>query len=1181
MSLRIERLDFRPWGCFEELSLDFEGPGRVDLVYGQNATGKSTTSRGQRSLLYGIDERTADGHSHDYADLRIGARLLLDGSGVELWRRKRRVGSLLDADGEPLATDPIAVALGGLSAGVYRDLFQVDHETLVKGGMELLEGGGEIGASLFAAAAGIASLNGILAALDREAEQIYSKRASSRVLNKALRELRACEKEIRESTLRPRRHAELCRVLERTEEGAAALGEEIRELELRGRVLERQRATAPLLIRHQELSSELEALAGTPHLTQDAAAERAKAEGQIQAGDLQLQRSRRSIEKLEGEIGAITIEEAVLGRREEIDALKEEIAAVRNWSRDLRKREGERAAAQAGLATAAAAVGVEAPELASLRRPEAALRSLDGWLQEHGALSNRRSVATKQLGDAEAALEDSQEALGQIAEAPELGGLEAAFDSALQAGPLEEQIADLRSQIETQSAERSSMLARLLPQVDSIEQLRELAAPSLEEARCALGEEEEARRGKEELAELAERLAGAEAELQEDRDRLLGEGAPPGAGALAEARARRDQSWAAIHRSAAAGAVLDLEEAQTFQAALAEADQVADLSISGATRIERSAALEAATRKLGRERSLLGEREKGLLAGADAREQAWIARWGKSGLEEAGPLTAAAWLERRDGILSLDRDLGAAEARLEVLLERECSHLESLGGALASTVGESEGLGLSDLLSAVRLALERGRELVEGRVVGEAALVGAERTLASARRELGLAKAACSEWEGLWAGRCEEAGLPAGSTPLAAQETVRAIGEGLGQLERVAELERRTAGIEADREEFEAKIRALCADLDPSLAELDPERVADVLHERLQGQVELESRRLSLIEQRSEAGKELELTEEALEGARARLAAMVAAGGCERAEELPALERRADRARALGAELAELEARVAEVGEGSFAEFTATGSGFDRDAAALEVEEIAREVEERQGRRDQLSEQIGEEKAALATAEESTDALRAAQEAEMVRAHVASAAAAYAEARIGAAIVRRAVERYRSLHQAPMLKRAGELFTRFTLGIFTELFVDADDGGEVVLYGREHGGLRKQVEQMSKGTREQLFLALRIAAIERYVQSTGPVPVVFDDVFIESDEPRSERIFEALGELAGKTQVIVLTHHRHLIEVGRRAIGEALAVQELPQSAPGSSAADFAAGDLEDAGEAASVGVSG
>jgi uncharacterized protein YhaN len=96
----------------------------------------------------------------------------------------------------------------------------------------------------------------------------------------------------------------------------------------------------------------------------------------------------------------------------------------------------------------------------------------------------------------------------------------------------------------------------------------------------------------------------------------------------------------------------------------------------------------------------------------------------------------------------------------------------------------------------------------------------------------------------------------------------------------------------------------------------------------------------------------------------------------------------------------------------------------------------------------------------------------------------------------------------------------------------------------------------KRVPEMSKGTREQLYLALRIAAIERYVTASGPVPVVFDDVFIESDAPRSLRIFEALGELATMTQVIVLTHHEHLIDVGRQALKDKLIAQDLPDATP-------------------------
>jgi uncharacterized protein YhaN len=75
---------------------------------------------------------------------------------------------------------------------------------------------------------------------------------------------------------------------------------------------------------------------------------------------------------------------------------------------------------------------------------------------------------------------------------------------------------------------------------------------------------------------------------------------------------------------------------------------------------------------------------------------------------------------------------------------------------------------------------------------------------------------------------------------------------------------------------------------------------------------------------------------------------------------------------------------------------------------------------------------------------------------------------------------RRSIERYRAQNQDPLLRRANELFTRFTLGSFVELFVDVDERGAGLLIGRQRDRVLKRVPEMSKGTREQLFLALRV-----------------------------------------------------------------------------------------------------
>jgi ABC-type lipoprotein export system ATPase subunit len=100
-------------------------------------------------------------------------------------------------------------------------------------------------------------------------------------------------------------------------------------------------------------------------------------------------------------------------------------------------------------------------------------------------------------------------------------------------------------------------------------------------------------------------------------------------------------------------------------------------------------------------------------------------------------------------------------------------------------------------------------------------------------------------------------------------------------------------------------------------------------------------------------------------------------------------------------------------------------------------------------------------------------------------------------------------------------------------------------------------GSRRRVQELSDGTREQLFLALRLAAIERHVATAEAVPVLFDDVLLESDDDRARRILAALAELAQQTQVIVLTHHRHLVEIARATLpARRLDVLELTAEDP-------------------------
>jgi uncharacterized protein YhaN len=81
-----------------------------------------------------------------------------------------------------------------------------------------------------------------------------------------------------------------------------------------------------------------------------------------------------------------------------------------------------------------------------------------------------------------------------------------------------------------------------------------------------------------------------------------------------------------------------------------------------------------------------------------------------------------------------------------------------------------------------------------------------------------------------------------------------------------------------------------------------------------------------------------------------------------------------------------------------------------------------------------------------------------------------------------------------------------------------------------------------EVDGMSDGTVDQLYLALRLAAIEEYVQKSQSLPFVADDLFINFDDSRAAAGFKTLMDLSQKTQVLFFTHHEHLINVAKQAL---------------------------------------
>ena len=161
------------------------------------------------------------------------------------------------------------------------------------------------------------------------------------------------------------------------------------------------------------------------------------------------------------------------------------------------------------------------------------------------------------------------------------------------------------------------------------------------------------------------------------------------------------------------------------------------------------------------------------------------------------------------------------------------------------------------------------------------------------------------------------------------------------------------------------------------------------------------------------------------------------------------------------------------------------------------------------------------------------------------------AAESYVCARASALLLRWVIDRYRKEKQGPLLRRASELFRLLTRNSFEQLAIGYDERDNIQLTGIRPGGEVVAMPGLSTGTEDQLFLALRLAAVEDYLDRAPALPFVADDLFINFDPERSAAGFEALGRLAERTQVLFYTHHPHLIDVAVDVLGSGTHVVSL------------------------------
>jgi uncharacterized protein YhaN len=1129
---------------------------------GPNEAGKSTALSAFGDALFGFPHRSRHAFLHDMSELRIEFEVCdADGRVHNFVRLKRRKDDLLDGNGNPVQEAILAALIGRRTRIEFEESYGLDGERLRRGGTSLLEGGGEIGQALFSAASGLNGAAATLQKLNADADALYTRRRSAtKPFYVALDEHRTALADRNERVVTTKDYEVAASELERIRKAIGADDARKHALEVQRSRHERIRRTLPSLRERTEVISKIRTLGDVPSLPADAGSQAQAARVARDRATARLSDLRQQHEEAEASLSADPPDTTLLSEAEAIDQISEKLSRAEAAIID---RPGqERIAEQYALEIEGCAVrlgldrSVGADALVSRQPTDVARAALRRLVNAHTGLSQKLRAATEHNRLAQAdAIRAANTAAGTNPPA-DLSTLDNAVREARDAGRIDDDYEHMVTERARAADRLARLLAGLAPRWEhDVAALRSAPVPARADVRRHEGA---LKKAAEALQDATRARAVAAEALAKAEDRLTATSAAgtlPTETAISEARAQRDRLWKIVRRAHLDGGpaptademagLNDVPLGNALEDAIRDADALADRRGAEAQRLaEYRQALEDITRA----RPALARAEDAVLTAVAAQDKAlmlWRTAWASCKIEPGKPDVMETWQAARLDVLEAADAFADVERRLDALAMRRAAAQAKLIAAMADghpTAGDER---LAPVLRTAEGCLSAKREAAEAAKNALKDLDAAERRRIEAATELAEAEHDQAAWREQWASALAGATLMPELDPADAEPALSAWDDVASAAKKRDEARRRAQEMRAFIDGFASQTEVLCVRVAPDLIGYSATDAVRTLIERVgaaRARASLQSQQSEFVHklasQIANGVRECQQAENELTALRG-VAGVVDDEGLDdaitRAEQLRELISRRDRA----------ELRLQADGDGLPIEaLEHEAIGVDPDVVAGRVAETLDDIRTIDAENAERRQQEGALVRQIKDMEVGRDAAEAAQRAVDAAATADEIAARYARIHVARTLLGAALTRFRAEQQAPLLRRASAIFTALTIGSYARLEATEDENDRQILVAVTGNGRRCPADALSEGARDQLYLALRLAALEDAVRSTSAMPFLADDLLASFDDERARAAIEVLINLSSSFQIILFTHHRHIAALLPRGSGD-------------------------------------
>ncbi len=800
------------------------------------------------------------------------------------------------------------------------------------------------------------------------------------------------------------------------------------------------------------------------------------------------------------------------------------------------------------------------PELAiddaeSIRISSPRRKQINELSSQHGTLEERQKSAAKQITAMKEKIDQTNAGIGALGTTMDIKELRELHEVIQKQGDIEKRLKETKREFQVLNEQAAKELSKLPLWNKDIAALEILPIPKQETLDRFERDLDEQKLKLERIKIAINTAEGKIRKLKANLTTLEVSGEIPTEGDLQDARTHRQEGWKLIRKAWIEKVTVD-DEASAFdplspldiayEESIEKADEISDRLRQEADRVAQKMNWLAELRH--HEEELEGYRAEDATLKQEmvAINEQWKKLW--LPLLEVGPLPPKemrVWVTNQQSLVHLServRNAGLSVTSIEGEIAGYKNNLFSVLNAIGKT-GYDKEQPLAVLLNTADKIIKSHDNTETQREFLKENIRDLQTQLAGATSDQKNADSQIMQWKSEWAQVLQDIGLDASMGLSSVSDHIEKVQELFEKIDEAEKISDRIRGIEEDSNRFSGDVKTIIETAAPDLSTVTVEHAASALGERLEEARRNEIKQKALHKQIKEKEGDFQQADNVIRENILILDRLKDEARCTSYEEFEDIEKKSGETRSLDNEILQFEKQLmAYVAGGTIADLIDETAGLNPDELPLRIEQMELEINDLKNQVSALDQAIGGEEKEIEKMDGGSRTAEASEKAQSALAQLREGVERYVLFKLASEILRDEIEKYRSQHQGPILKRASEIFSTITVGSFSGLKTGYNSDDRPILLGVRPDGRETGVEGMSDGTSDQLFLSLRLASLERQLGAGEPLPFIVDDILVNFDDDRATATLKILATLSHKTQIIFFTHHQHLVELARQAI---------------------------------------